>query len=172
MGLSIDAVVVAVDGSPDGTAAAEFAAELAARWRSALYLVCVAPTAPAAAEAPSGLGLRRRLLGPLAPLFTQRTSSLTAIGDDAATAQQRLAQTGQTLADTRRHLERLDRAPARLHTATRCGPVARQIVAYAGEVDADVIVVGRRGAGGARPPLGSVSRKVTDLAHCTCIVVR
>ena len=52
------------------------------------------------------------------------------------------------------------------------GPVARSIVAFAREHEADLIVIGSRGLGSIEEYLlGSVSHKVTGLAKCPVLVV-
>ena len=52
------------------------------------------------------------------------------------------------------------------------GPVARSIVAFAGEHGCDLIVLGSRGTGTVdRYLLGSVSHKVTSVAECPVLVV-
>ena len=54
----------------------------------------------------------------------------------------------------------------------RNGPVARSIVAFRQEHDADLIVIGSRGLGSIEDYLlGSVSHKVTGLARCPVLVV-
>lgn len=52
------------------------------------------------------------------------------------------------------------------------GDPTDQIVASAGELGADIIVMGRRGLGPAREILlGSVSHKVSQLSHSACLVI-
>lgn len=54
----------------------------------------------------------------------------------------------------------------------RNGPVARGIIAFAAEHDADLIVIGSRGIGSVEGYLlGSVSHKVTGIAECPVLVV-
>lgn len=54
----------------------------------------------------------------------------------------------------------------------RNGPVARSIIAFADEHDADLIVIGGRGLGSIEEYLlGSVSHKVTGTANCPVLVV-
>ena len=57
-------------------------------------------------------------------------------------------------------------------TFVKSGQPARSIVAFAGEHDVDLIVVGSRGLGAIENYLlGSVSHKVTGLAKCPVLVV-
>jgi len=54
----------------------------------------------------------------------------------------------------------------------RNGPVARSIVSFAEEHDVDLIVMGSRGLGSIEAYLlGSISHKVTGMAHCPVLVV-
>lgn len=58
-------------------------------------------------------------------------------------------------------------------THLRLGAAAREIVAVAEEVGADLVAVGSRGRGGIRRSLmGSVSDSVVRHAHCPVLVVR
>ncbi len=53
------------------------------------------------------------------------------------------------------------------------GPPSRTIVSYAKENEIDLIVLGSRGVGDVEGfLLGSVSHKVTSLAHCPCLTVK
>jgi len=61
----------------------------------------------------------------------------------------------------------------KVRTEVRVGQAARTIVDVAHEVRADALVLGSRGLGDIEGLLlGSVSHKVTTLAHCTCILVK
>jgi nucleotide-binding universal stress UspA family protein len=53
----------------------------------------------------------------------------------------------------------------------RVGDAADEIVRLADDVDADVIVVGRRGPGERNGSTGSVSAEVVRAAHCDVLVV-
>jgi nucleotide-binding universal stress UspA family protein len=58
------------------------------------------------------------------------------------------------------------------HAFVKNGPVARSIVAFAKEHEADLIVLGGRGVGSTESYLlGSVSHKVTGTAPCPVMVV-
>lgn len=58
------------------------------------------------------------------------------------------------------------------HAFVKNGPVARSIVAFAKEHDADLIVLGGRGVGSTESYLlGSVSHKVTGTSSCPVLVV-
>jgi nucleotide-binding universal stress UspA family protein len=64
----------------------------------------------------------------------------------------------------RRHVE------ARYHEPA--GDAAEQLVEKARELDADLIVIGRRSRNPVRALLGSVSARVVRRAHCDVLVVR
>ncbi len=57
------------------------------------------------------------------------------------------------------------------HTSRR-GDSDREIVAYAREIEADMIVIGRRGAGIISAVLGSVAESVIRKSPCPVLVVR
>jgi len=60
-----------------------------------------------------------------------------------------------------------------LQTLVREGDAAEEILAAAQETKADMIVMGQRGLSNIRGLLmGSVSDKLTHLAHCTCVTVK
>ena len=61
----------------------------------------------------------------------------------------------------------------KIRTNVLSGEPAEMILEYAKEKNVDAIVMGNRGLGGiAGRLLGSVSRKVTHYAECTCIIVK
>ena len=56
--------------------------------------------------------------------------------------------------------------------ALRRGEPAATVLAYAGEVNAGLLVLGRRGLGPVRELLlGSVSHKLVQSALCNCLIV-
>jgi nucleotide-binding universal stress UspA family protein len=65
-------------------------------------------------------------------------------------------------------------APAgvRTHAHVLPGDAADVLLQVAGEVDADLIVVGSKGMKGARRVLGSVPNSVSHNAHCSVLIVR
>lgn len=69
---------------------------------------------------------------------------------------------------------RAEAAGARkIHTVVRSGPCAEELIAAAQEVDARVIAVGRRGAGGrlSEALIGSVSQKLAGLSPRMVVIV-
>ena len=60
-----------------------------------------------------------------------------------------------------------------IHTAVLRGDPADMIIEFANEKQIDVIILGSRGFRGIKGKLlGSVSRKVSHAALCTCIIVK
>jgi nucleotide-binding universal stress UspA family protein len=60
-----------------------------------------------------------------------------------------------------------------IQTMLKDGDPAETIIGVARERDADMIVMGSRGLGGAQGLLmGSISHKVAQLAECTCVTVK
>lgn len=77
----------------------------------------------------------------------------------------------------RKHAEHfLDRLRRGVKVKTRThllpGDPAEVILLVAGEVDADLVVVGSRGMHGARRVLGSVPNSVSHKAECSVLIVR
>jgi len=63
--------------------------------------------------------------------------------------------------------------PAQIKTFILSGDPAHRIIEFAEEKQVDAIVMGNRGMGIIKGRLlGSVSRKVTHYAKCTCIIVK
>lgn len=66
-----------------------------------------------------------------------------------------------------------DKGVSKVKTKVDTGPVARTIVSYAKQNDADVIVIGSRGLGNIEATLrGGVSHRVELLAKCSVLTVK
>ncbi len=144
-------ILVAVDGSEHADRAVDFAAELARCARAAVTVVHAIPTT---AVVPL-------ILGSYADLEQVTADSRESLEASAAElvgqARERLEAAGVTTVTTR----------------VEFGPPARIITDIAREIDADVIVMGRRGLGELRGLLlGSVSHKVSQVADATVVTVR
>ncbi len=142
-------IVVPVDGSEHALKAVDTAVGLASKYDAELYLVNVSR--------------RAKYTGDI-DRFAQneyRQAGSSFVSDELAknileNARTRARQAGKT--DTKMEL--------------REGNVARSIVAFAKEVQADSIVMGSRGLGDIDSMLlGSVSHKVSSLAPCTIVIV-
>ena len=128
-----DRILVPTDGSPYAEAAAETALSLAATTGATVHALCVVET------------------GPLGSVD---------LPGDTASADEVLGERGRTYVD--RIAARGDERDVAVDTEVRQGIPVQEILAYADEVDADVIVMGSRGRGGiGRMLLGSVTEGVT-----------
>jgi nucleotide-binding universal stress UspA family protein len=137
-------ILVATDGSEEATLAAKTAAELAQRTYSELHLVSVT-TAYFSHYAVHGPGLVENL--------------------------RRRAQ--DVLDDQVKKIERSGGEVARKYVRVSWRHPSDEIVRFAEQIGADVVVMGSRGLGGIRRALmGSVSDAVVRHAHCPVLVVR
>lgn len=69
-------------------------------------------------------------------------------------------------------LSSMDISKVAIEHTSRRGDSDREIVAYAREIEADMIVIGRRGAGIISAVLGSVAESVVKKSPCPVLVVR
>ena len=135
-------ILLAVDGSAHSDLAADYAAGLAAAFHTDLWVVHAYP------QTSDMLGY-----SDFERLVARRKSAGQAVLD---TVRKRLAQSGVTL-----HEDLLE------------GPEAEAILAAASSQKADLVVMGTRGLGTIEGMLaGSVSRKVSQHAHCPVLLVR
>jgi nucleotide-binding universal stress UspA family protein len=73
----------------------------------------------------------------------------------------------------RRAVERITSVGLAAHTAIRPGHAAQTLPAYAGEIGADLLVIGHSGHSAVWGKLlGTTADKVVDLAPCSVLVVR
>lgn len=146
--------VVAVDGSDNGWKALSLACELASDGRAVLEVVHVVAYEPM----PSGLVHFAEIEGIPRAEMDARFHVSRAIAD-------RITGEGR---------RRAEEAGITDVTETVCeGAPAGEIVSLAQSKSADMIFIGSRGLsdlGGLL--LGSVSHKVANEAHCTCVVVK
>jgi nucleotide-binding universal stress UspA family protein len=141
-------ILVATDGSEGAFRAVEFAAQLAKQFGTDLV----------AANVIGGYGLP----GEVVKLFTSP--------EHAWLNEMLQSLSARTLADAQARIRELGVPSVRLES--RQGDVAQTIIAIADDVEADTIVVGKRGSGQvAGLLLGSVSQKLVSLASRIVIVV-
>jgi nucleotide-binding universal stress UspA family protein len=69
-------------------------------------------------------------------------------------------------------LSSVDASKVATEHISRRGDSDREIVAYAGEIKADLVVIGRRGAGFIEAVLGTVAESVIRKSPCPVLVVR
>lgn len=135
-------ILLAVDGSAHSDLAADYAAGLAAAFQAALLVVHAYP----------------------------QTSDLLGY-DDFERLVARRKSTGQTVLDHVR--ERLGKHGVTLQEDLLEGPEAEAILAAAAAQKVDLVVMGTRGRGTIEGMLfGSVSRKVSQHAHCPVLLIR
>jgi nucleotide-binding universal stress UspA family protein len=144
-------VLVAADGSDHSSRAIDFAIELAQRFDAGLTVLNVVASITAV---PLAMGAYAEVEG----IYAGEGDALTQIGDDICNeAEKRAREAGVTFVETR----------------VETGSPAHVIAEFADEIDADVIVMGRRGLGDLGGLLlGSVSHKVGHLVDRTLITVR
>jgi nucleotide-binding universal stress UspA family protein len=136
-------ILVAVDGSDHALNAVRSAVKIARGSGATLYLLAVDGCRP--------------LKGPLAELAKDEDLSRDEIFERVLESAAITAKIPDTI-----HVEQL----------VRIGDPADIILAEAGKIEADIIVVGRRGLGAyAELLLGSISRKVLHLAKVPVLVV-
>ena len=170
-------IVVAFDGSAPASKALETAAGLAAAGRARLgvaYVIDVSlmhvpdelqrtePVEPLADPAP-----RLPINFQIAPATV--LSSMAQLSEESDRAMFQYADF--ILDQARAHA--IECGVDEIETRTLEGDAAEEIVAYARERDADLIVCGNRGFGRVKSLLlGSTSHKIAQLADCSCLTVK
>jgi nucleotide-binding universal stress UspA family protein len=144
-------VLVAIDGSDHSDRALEFAAEFAVRYDTDLTVLNVVSYA---STVPLSLGAYAELEG----LYAESRSLLEAAGEEIVAK----------AADTARSI-----GVSTVTTLVELGSPAKTICERAQKIEADVVVMGRRGLGDfSGLLLGSVSHRVAHSADCTVITVK
>jgi nucleotide-binding universal stress UspA family protein len=144
-------VLVAVDGSSHADRAVEFAAEFAVKYEADLTILNVVSYA---STVPLALGAYAELEG----LYAESRSVLQTAGERIV----------ESASESARGL-----GVATLSTAVELGSPAQTICETAKEIEADVVVMGRRGLGDFSGLfLGSVTHKVAHTADCTVVTVK
>ncbi len=139
--------VVALDGSEYSKRALRFAVETLDKNKWELHLLHVIPTAD--------------ILG------------IESVAPPALVAElmQQLEENAKQILEEGKKVA--EEAGFKVETVIRKGHPGKEIVRYAEEIDADLIVTGTRGLSGIKALiLGSVARYVSDHAHCPVLVVR
>ncbi len=146
----ISSVLVAVDGSRAARKAIAIASEIVKAANGTVHLVHVV-SEPQLPEALQDFIDAEKLVGPPEKILHQIASHVL---DDAV----RRAK---------------DSGAPNVTTEIMTGPVARTIVAYAKHRNTDMIAIGTRGGNDLDEILlGGVSRRVSALAPCSCLLVK
>jgi nucleotide-binding universal stress UspA family protein len=146
-------ILVAVDGSEASLDAVAYADDLADKCGASLTLLY-------AARPHSTLASRESLRD------LERVEHIEIRAEDLLQAE-----ADSVLAQAAAKVSRLSKS--RVERVSRIGDATENIVGYAKDHEADLIVMGSRGLGNLSGLLlGSVSHKVMQIAHCPCLVVR
>jgi nucleotide-binding universal stress UspA family protein len=148
----MERILVGVDGSPASLKAVDLAADLANKYNAELILLTVVPHFSPGVD----------------PAFEEyaRVEHIQEPATELAIAP------AKTVLDVARRAAQAKGA-SRMAAEPSFGDPAQEIIAAAGDHQADLIVVGSRGHGRlAGLLLGSVAQKVVSLAPCPVVVVR
>ncbi len=170
-------IVVAIDGSPHAIRALAVGAELAARESATLGIIYVVDNN--ISGLPKGLlelSRAEHIIDPTPNLFVNLESTqanvFKAAGEASMESQRLITQLAEHIVEDAERNAKIDGAE-HINTAIRSGNPAKEIIAFAEEQNADVIVTGRRGIGSLQGlVMGSTSTKVAQAADCTCITVK
>jgi len=170
-------IVVAIDGSSHAIRALAVGAELAAQDNAKLGIIYVVDSN--IAGLPKGLfelSSAEHVIDPSPNLFlnldAREAESFKAAGKAAAESQRLLTELAESIVKQAERNAKIDGAE-KITTFIANGKPAEEIIKFAEEQDADVIVTGRRGIGSLKGLLmGSTSTKVAQMATCTCITVK
>jgi nucleotide-binding universal stress UspA family protein len=144
-------ILVAIDGSPHARKAIDFATDLATCCSAEIYLLHVVENIRIPEEVREFIKNERSGEPP-------RNVYLQIAGEKIIQAAEK---------------EVRDQGGSQVQPFVVQGDPAEKIIKFAREHDIDLIVMGRRGLGLAKELLlGSVSRKVCNLADCNCVTVK
>ncbi len=176
----MERILVALDGSDHSNKAVDLAADLAEKYAAQLVLLHVLSDKP--------LSDAERHMAEVEYLdeivsCIEAPSVLGSSGDPRVRGQQLLTHYSEVVhrfreaIGTRLTSAARTRAQAKgvraIETVLADGDPAKAIVDRAHDLEADMIIMGSRGLGGAKGLLmGSVSHKVAHLAECTCVTVK
>jgi nucleotide-binding universal stress UspA family protein len=172
-------IVVALDGSAHAEKALELASDLATKYGAELVLLNVLSDkrlSEGERQMAEAEYLDELASAPDMPVVLRtddpRTVAQQLVRGSSLVAHRVRAALGQRLMESA-HRRAREHGARKIRTVLEDGDPAETIVRVAQERDADMIVMGSRGLGGAKRLLmGSVSHKVGQLAECTCVTVK
>ena len=147
--MSIQTILVPVDFSENSQVAFETAYDLALQLGAKLYVLHVQDESTLRIAIKEGL-------------FSQCSTD-----EEVQTAVERLAEERFS-----KMLSSVDGSKVTIEHVSRRGDSDREIVIYAREIEADMIAMGRRGAGFISAVLGTVAESVIKKSPCPVLVVR
>ena len=147
--MSIKIILVPVDFSENSQVAFEAAYDLALQLGAKLYMLHVQD------ESTLRIAIKEELL------------SQCSTDEELQSSVERLTEERFS-----KMLSSMDTSKVAIEHTSRRGDSDREIVAYAREIEADMIVIGRRGAGIISAVLGSVAESVIRKSPCPVLVVR
>lgn len=170
-------IVVGFDGSAHADRALAIGAELAAHEEIPLgVLYVIEPGHVTIPEEMRKLGEVEQIIDPapnmLVNLENAPATMINSMAQASADTERALYQYAEFLVRQAENRAR-ESGAARVDTKTAMGNPAEQIVEFARERKADLIITGSRGFGKLKSLLlGSTSHRVTQLAECSCLTVR
>jgi universal stress protein A len=147
--MSIQIILVPVDFSENSQVAFEAAYDLALQLGAKLYVLHVQD------ESTLRIAIKEELL------------SQCSTDEEVQSAVERLTEERFS-----KMLSSMDTSKVAIERTSRRGDSDKEIVAYAREIEADMIVIGRRGASIISAVLGSVAESVVKKSPCPVLVVR
>ena len=172
-----NSIVVAFDGSPFAEKALATASELAAQGGAALGIAYVIETGHARIpQEAHHLARVEHLIEPAQKMVVNYENAPIAMMDTMAQVSQEYDRAMEKYAEFllgQAESSAREAGVTEVDTRTLDGDAAAEIVAYAKERDADLIVSGCRGFGRVKSLLlGSTSHKIGQLAECSCLTVK
>ena len=170
-------IVVAFDGSPHSGKALEMAAGLAQEARANLGIVYVVDRMHThVPEETRRMAEVEHLVDPRPKMMVNFENApealINSMAQTSSDTQDALYQFADFLVDQAKKNAQAAGA-AEIETRVAQGDPAEETVAFATELDADLIICGSRGFGKLKSILlGSVSHKITQLATCSCLTVK
>ena len=170
-------IVVAFDGSVHSSKALEIGAMLAARDQAALGIIYVIDAGHM--QIPSEMrkmGEIEHIIEPMPRMVIDFEDApvnlVSTIAQNSADSEKAMLQYADFLIDQARKSAR-EYGVQDLDARAVVGNPAEEVVAFAKECEADLIVCGSRGFGRLKSMLlGSTSHKITQLAECSCLTTR